>query len=233
MDYIKIIITSFFSLVALFILTKLIGNRQVSEFTMLDYVMGITIGSIAAEMATELEEPLKPLVSMITFAIVSVLISFITSKSMKIRKMIFGKPIILMKDGKAYRKNFKKSNIDLSEFFMQCRAAGYFDISAINTAILEPSGKISFFPFSHKRPLTAEDLKVVPSKDTICHCIVEDGVVLKKNLKNAGKDELWFKGELKALGIKDKEQIFFATVDEMGHLTVFENTDRCCGNPFE
>lgn len=101
MDYIKIILTSLFSLAALFALTKLVGNKQMSELTMFDYIIGISIGSIAAEMATELEEPMKPLTSMIIYALVSGLISVATSKSMKLRRFFFGRSTVLMRNGTA------------------------------------------------------------------------------------------------------------------------------------
>lgn len=232
MDYIQIVLTSLFSLVALFILTKLVGNKQISELTIFDYVIGISIGSIAAEMATELEKPLKPLTAMAVYAVVSYIISVITSKSLKLRRILFGHSIVLMRNGKLYRKNLKKGHIDLSEFLMQCRTNGYFDISAINTAVLEPSGKISFMPFPNKRPVTAEDIKTVPVNDDIFFNVIMDGQIFTENLTAAGKDINWLKNELKAQGIKKKEDVFLATLDTSGTLNVFKNNDYFEKNDF-
>lgn len=232
MDYIKIILTSLFSLAALFALTKLVGNKQMSELTMFDYIIGISIGSIAAEMATELEEPMKPLTSMIIYALVSGLISVATSKSMKLRRFFFGRSTVLMRNGKLYRKNLKRAHIDLNEFLMQCRSNGYFDISAINTAVLEPSGKISILPFSDKRPATPEDLKTVPASDDVFFNVIMDGRVQEKNLSDAGYDEVWLKNELKVQGVKSISEVFLATLDRQGTLNVFRNIDSSIKNDF-
>lgn len=226
MDYIKIVLVSLFSLLVLFVLAKIMGNKQVSQLTMFDYVIGISIGSIAAEMATELEEPFKPLLAMVVYALSAYLISIVTMKSMKLRRIIFGRSVVLMKNGKIYRNNLKKSHIDLNEFLVQCRSDGYFDISAINTAILEPNGKISILPFPDKRPVTAEDLKTVPTQDNIFYDVIMDGEIMKENLQSSSYDENWLKNELKTQGYKNEKNIFLATLDESGTLNVFENNDK-------
>ena len=137
-----------------------------------------------------------------------------------------------MRNGKLYRKNLKKGHIDLSEFLMQCRTNGYFDISAINTAVLEPSGKISFMPFPNKRPVTAEDIKTVPVNDDIFFNVIMDGQIFTENLSAAGKDINWLKNELKAQGVKNKEEVFLATLDTSGTLNVFKNNDYFEKNDF-
>ena len=108
MDIIKIITLSLGSLVILFLLTKLMGNREMSQLTMFDYIVGITIGSIAAEMSTSLENNfIEPIVAMIVYGLVTVLISYLTCKSLSIRRFFNGKAKILLDNGKLYRKNFK------------------------------------------------------------------------------------------------------------------------------
>lgn len=232
MDYLTIVLTSLFSLAALFVLTKLVGNKQMSEITMFDYINSITIGSIAAEMATELEKPLRPLTAMAVYAVASYLISIATSKSLKVRRVIFGKSIVLMRNGKIYRKNLKKGHLDLNEFLVQCRSNGYFDISAINTAVLEPSGKISFMPFPSKRPVTAEDLKTVPVNDDIFFNVIMDGRVLEENLKSTGKDINWLRNELKTQGVKSPKEVFLGVLDMSGTLNIFKNNDEFEKNDF-
>ena len=87
-DFIQIGLSAFFSIVVLFIATKLMGNRQMSQLSMFDYVNGITIGSIAAEMATAQEDLLKPLFAIVVYAAITVLISFVTSKSLRARRVL-------------------------------------------------------------------------------------------------------------------------------------------------
>ena len=147
MNIIKIISLSLGSLVILFLLTKLMGNREISQLTMFDYIVGITIGSIAAEMSTSLENNfIEPVVAMLIYGIVSFSISFFTCKSLNMRRFFTGKAKILLDNGKLYRKNFKSAKLDINEFLMECRINGYFNLSDIQTAILEPNGRISFLP---------------------------------------------------------------------------------------
>lgn len=221
MDYLKIILTSLFSLAALFLLTKLVGAKQVSELSMFDYINGISIGSIAAEMATELEDPIKPLIAMAVYAVVSFLISILNAKSVVMRRLFFGKTVVLMRNGKLYRENLRRAHLDINEFLMQCRAGGYFDISAINTAVLEPSGKISILPFSQKRPATPEDLKTVPAADEVFYNVIMEGGIMERNLADAGYDSAWLKNELEVQGKKKVKDIYLATLSRGGTLNIF------------
>lgn len=122
MEALNIIPLSLGSLIILFLLTKLMGNREMSQLTMFDYIVGITIGSIAAEMSTSLENNfLEPIIAMLVYGVSTIFISYITCKSLKIRKFISGKAKILFDNGKLYSKNFKKAKLDLTDFLMECR----------------------------------------------------------------------------------------------------------------
>lgn len=222
MEYLQIVLSSVFSLAALFLLTKVNGNRQLSELTMFDYVVGISIGSIAAEMATELEEPFKPLTAMLVYAAVLLTISFATAKLLPLRRMLFGRSIVLIRNGKMLRSAFKRARLDLNEFLVQCRSQGYFDLSAIHTAVLEPNGKLSVLPYSAHRPATPQDLKLTPGAEDIFFSVIIDGEIMHENLKAAGFDENWLKNELKNRGTRDVKKIFFASLDKNGALNLFE-----------
>lgn len=122
MDLLKIVALSLGSVIFLFILTKLMGNKEMSQLSMFDYIIGITIGSIAAEMATALESDfMQPLVAMAVYAVVSIVISVLSYKSLKFRRISSGDSLILLDNGEIYRDNFKKAKLDLNEFLMQCR----------------------------------------------------------------------------------------------------------------
>lgn len=221
MEIIKIIITSLGSIVTLFILTKVMGYRQMSQLSMFDYINGITIGSITAEMATSLEDFTKPLTAMIVYTIVVVLISELNEKSMFFRRIITGKPIILLNNGKLYYKNFKHARIDLDEFLVRCRNDGYFDVSKLQTAILESNGKISFLPLSAERPASPNDLNLNPGPDTMVANVIMDGKVLKMNLKHTGNDEKWLNNQLNIYGVSSVSDVFLATCDNNNKLSVY------------
>ena len=150
MEILQVLITSAVSLAVLFLLTKLMGNKQVSQLSMFDYIIGISIGSIAAEMATELENPENSLAAMIVYGVIAFLVSVISQRSTKVRKVMSGRPLVIMDNGIIYRENLKKARIDLSDFLTQCRTSGYFDLNQIQTAVMEYNGAISFLPV---RPL--------------------------------------------------------------------------------
>lgn len=227
MDILKIISLSFSSLVILFILTKLMGNREMSQLTMFDYIVGITIGSIAAEMSTSLESNfMEPVVAMIVYGLVTVFISYITCKSLNLRRFFTGRSRILFDNGKLYRKNFKSAKIDLNDFLMECRINGYFNLSDIQTAILEPNGKISFLPKSSKRPATPEDLNLLPSEENVVINVILDGVLLKENLSKTGNNINWLENNLKNQGINDIKKVFLATCDNQNNLSVYVKLDK-------
>ena len=227
MNYLQIIITSSVSLFALFLLTKLIGNREIAELSMFDYLNGITIGSIAAEMSTSLENNfMEPVVAMLIYGFTTFFISYITCKSLHIRRFFTGKTKILLDNGKLYRKNFKSSKLDLNEFLMECRINGYFNLSDIQTAILEPNGRISFLPKSLKRPTTPEDFNLNPEQENITINVILDGILLKENLEKTGNNLNWLEKNLKKQGIPDIKNVFLATCDNQNNLSVYVKLDK-------
>lgn len=127
MDLLKIVALSFGSVIFLFILTKLMGNKEMSQLSMFDYIIGITIGSIAAEMSTALENDfMQPVIAMAVYAVVSIVISILSYKSIKVRRIVSGNSLILFDNGELYRDNLKKAKLDLNEFLMQCRTSRIF-----------------------------------------------------------------------------------------------------------
>ena len=225
-DILYIILLSTGSIVVLFILTRLMGYRQLSELSAFDYINGITIGSIAAEMATSLEDDFtKPLVAMIVYAVFSVLLSYLSSKSFTLRKVIAGKPSVLINNGEIYEKNLKKSKIDISELLVQCRVNGFFDISKIQTAVLEENGRISILPKSEERPVTPKDLSLKVDEDYLVANLIIDGNVMRKNLKSSGKDETWLNNQLSANGVKDVKDVLLATCDMNNNVSVYKKTN--------
>ena len=221
MEIMKVLLTSFLSVGALFAIAKIMGHKQMSQLDFFDYISGITIGSIAAELATELEGPLKPLIAIVVYGIVAVLLSKITSLFPKTRKFINGTPTILMNGGKLYRENMKKAKLDLSEFMVMCRQQGYFNLGNIQTAVFEFNGKLSILPISKKRPANPEDLNLSPAPEYIQTEVVIDGRVLDENLKRMGLDDKWLQKQLTAQGYKNPQEVFLALCDGNKQLTVF------------
>ena len=221
MEVFKVLLTSILSVGALFAIAKIMGHKQMSQLDFFDYISGITIGSIAAELATELEEPLKPLIAIAVYGATAVFLSKITSLFPKTRKYINGTPTILMNNGKLYRQNMKKAKLDLSEFMVMCRQLGYFNLGDIQTAVFEFNGKLSILPVSKKRPANPQDLNLSPAPEYIQTEVIMDGHILGENLKRMGLDDKWLQKQLAAQGYKQSQEVFLAVCDENNQLTVF------------
>ena len=222
MDFLKVSLTSFFSAAALFIIAKFMGHKQMAQLDFFDYITGITIGSIAAEMATELESPWKPLVAMLVYGIITVLLTFITSKCPRMRRFINGTPTVIMSDGKFCRENMKKAKLDLSEFMVMCRQEGYFNLNDIRTAIFEFNGRLTILPKSTKRPVTPDDLKLVPKPEALNTEVIMDGRILEGNLKRLGLDREWLKTKLAAEGVKSAKEVILGLCDSDFNLIIFK-----------
>ena len=223
MDILKIIVLSVGSFIVLFILTKLMGNREMAQLSMFDYIISITIGSIAAEMSTALDDNfIEPLIAMVVYAVGAIIVSLLALHSMKARRFISGTSLILYDNGKIFSKNLKKSKMDLNEFLMQCRTNGYFNLSDIQTAILESNGKLSFIPNTLKRPATPEDLNLNPKQDFLLSNIIIDGKVIEENLKNTGNNINWLKTNIEKQKAGKIEDILLATCDKDNNLTVYK-----------
>ena len=222
MEVLKVLLTSLFSAATMFLIAKVIGHKQVAQLDFFDYITGITIGSIAAELATSLETPWwKPFIAMIVFGLITVVLSLITRKFPRSRKFINGSPTIVMDNGKLYRKNMKKAKLELSEFLLLCRQEGYFNLDDIKTAVFEYNGKLSILPVSAKRPLIPEDISLSPKPEHIGTEVIMDGRIIGDNLKRKGLDEIWLKKELKQQGYKTAEEIFLGICGADNELTLY------------
>lgn len=221
MEIVKVIFASLLSAVSLFIIAKILGHKQMAQLDFFDYVTGITIGSIAAELATELESPSKPLIAMVVYGAVAYALTIIAHKLPKARKFINGTPTIIMDGGKLYRENMKKSKLELSEFMVMCRQEGYFDINDIETAIFEYNGRLTILPRSQKRPLNPEDMSISPEKAAICTEIIMDGRILHENLKRRGFNLEWLEKQLKSQRYESPREIFLGICDRNNKLTLF------------
>ena len=210
MELLSVVLSTFLSIAVIFIITKLMGHKQVAQLDFFDYVSGITIGSIAAELATDIEAPWKPLVATVVYGIVSMILNYITRRIMRSRRYVNGAPIVLMEGGRIYRESMKKAKLDLTEFMLLCRERGYFDLDDIGIALFECNGKLSVLPRAESRPVTARDLEIGVKTDSRGYEIIMDGVTLFENLVRIGRDERWLSGRLSELGYADVGGVLLA-----------------------
>ena len=222
MPVLTLCLTTVGSFAVLFLSAKLIGHKQIAQLDFFDYITGITIGSIAAEMATELEEPWKPMIAMVIYGGITLALSLISSRFPRSRKYLNGTPTILMDHGKLYYENLKKARLDLSEFLVLCRQQGYFDLTTIQTAIFEYNGKLTILPVTTQRPVTPQDLDMSPDQELIFTELIMDGRILEDNLHRMGLDRTWLDKQLKQRHISSAKEVFLAVCDRNLKVVLFE-----------
>lgn len=209
----QIIVTTLGSWVVLFGLTKLTGNRQLHEMSLFDYVCSITIGSIAAELASELENPLYPLTALIVFGLATYLLAILSLKSPALRKAARGTPQVLFNGGTIYRRNLRRAKLSTDEFLMLCRCAGYFDLSQIQTVLFECNGTVSVLPKAENRPATPADWNMKCADESVFQALVLDGHICQKALALYKKEERWLNRQLSAAGFQNWREVCVALYD--------------------
>lgn len=216
-------IIGFFSLL---IFTKILGKQQISQLTFFDYTLGITIGSIAATLTTDLSSRAWPhWVGLIAWAALSYLMEVVTVKWIKVAEYVDGKPTVVIKKGKIMEDSLKKMKFRVSDLLSLLRNKNVFDLSEIEYAILEPNGQVSIMLKSENQPLTPKDMNIVTKPLILGTELIYDGVILDENLRSINKGREWLMNELKSYNVKDVSEVLLARVSPKGSLYVDKYND--------
>lgn len=202
-------IISFFSLL---IFARILGKQQISQLTFFDYILGITIGSTASTLTTDLTSRAWPhWVGLITWSSLSLLLQYITLKSKKASDYLDDVPSVVIMDGKILEDAMRKSKYRLGELLEQLRDKGVFDLTQVAFAVLEKDGQLSVLKKAEYQPVTPKDMKLSVSKVALSSEIIYDGLIIDENLKNIKKDMNWLLGQLKANNISSPAEVFVAS----------------------
>lgn len=223
-----VLIDSAVAFLYLFVISKLLGKKQIAQLEFIDYTVGISLGSIAAEMATNTEVPFYYfLIAMTIFFLFAALVAVVGRKTTFLKRLLKGKPATLIYDGKINYKELKKNKIDVNDLLSMLREKGYFDIADVAYAVFEPSGELSVLPVGAQKPLVMEDLdkdKIKPAQ--LEDIVVVDGVLSWSGLNNAGKDEQWLFKRLGVTDGKDLKDILLCVYDaENDKLNTYRKSD--------
>ena len=222
MNFLEVVYRTFLSALTLFLLAKAMGRKQIGELNTFDYIIGITIGSIASEMTVNSDVSLiNCIVAMAVLSLIGILISYGTTKSMFLRRFFTECPIILIENGKIIEKGLNKARFDINDLLQECRINGYFDISEIAYAVMEANGRISFLLKSKYTPVTLSDMKIKASKKGLCVNLIIDGNIMMEHLKNINKDSAWLLTRLENMGYSDYSNILLASCDTKEQITVY------------
>ncbi len=211
-----VLIDSAVAFVYLFVISKLLGKKQIAQLEFIDYAVGISLGSIAAEMATNTETPFYYfLIAMTIFFALAFAVAIIGRKCTFLKRVLKGKPATLIYDGKIDYKQLKKSNIDVNDLLSMLREKGYFDISDVAYAIFEPSGELSVMPTGAQKPLVMQDFdKEKIEKAELANVLIADGTVSHSGLSEIDKDEAWLFNRLRIGDKSDLDNIILAVYDD-------------------
>lgn len=228
-DYKEILEVSYralISLVTLFLITKLLGKKQVSQLSLFDYVIGISIGNFAAEVTINLEaEWINGVVAVIIFGVVAYLVSILTMKSIAARRFFMGAPTVVIQNGKIIKESLKKVKFDINDLLEECRNNNVFDLNQINYALMEANGKLSILLKPEYLPLTPNDMKLKVNRNGLVANVVIDKKIMLNNLLQMGKDEKWLIKELKNKGII-LDDILLATLDINSTLMIYKQKEN-------
>ncbi|MBZ9609210.1 DUF421 domain-containing protein [Clostridium estertheticum] len=201
-------IIGFFTLL---IFTRILGKQQISQLTFFDYVVGITIGSTASTLTTDLTSRAWPhWVGLLTWAVLCFILQLITVTSKTAEKYLDGEPTIIIINGKVLEKSMKKFRYTIGDLLSQLRDKGVFDLSDVAYAILEKDGQLSILKKTQCDTVTANDLKVKTTPASIDFEIIYDGSILQDNLDKINRNEKWLMTKLKKKGINDASEVFLA-----------------------
>lgn len=217
-------IISFFSLL---IFTRILGKEQISQLTFFDYILGITIGSIAATLSTDLSSRSWPhWIGLIVWAALGLLLEYITLRWRYVAKYLENEPTIVIMNGKIMEKTLKKMKFRVSDITELLRNKDIFDMNEVDFAIIEPNGQLSVLKKPEFQNLTPKDMHIQKKPSGISSELIYDGILIEENLRQLEKDKNWLLSELKKKGITNISDVFIATLDSSGSLYLDLYDDR-------
>lgn len=219
-EWLDVIVRSVLFVLVLFFITKVLGKKQIAQLSLFEYVNGITIGSIAAEVIMGLEQNMfYGLLAILIVGIIPFLGGLISLKSKMFRDFTEGKGTIFIKDGKIMEDNLKKERYTIDEMLGLLRNKDVFQVSDVQFAVLEATGDLSIMLKKENQPLTPKDLNMKVASVKEPQTVIMDGKIIDEPLATAGYSRAWLKTELEKLGVTI-ENVFLGQVNSYGEVTV-------------
>jgi len=214
-----VVVRSIIGFFTLLIIARVLGKQQISQLTFFDYVLGITIGSIAATLSVDLSSRAWPhWVGLMVWAVIVWALQWFTLKSRSAGKYIVGEPTVVIMNGQILEDAMRSIRYTLADLLEQLRDKGVFDLKQVGFAVVETDGKISVLLKPQFLPTTPQDLNLPIQNSGLSTELIYDGVIIHENLKQANVDRLWLEKELKNKGIVHVSEVFLATIDVSGNL---------------
>ena len=205
---------------------RLMGKRQIGQMEASEFVVAMLIADLAAVPMQDGSIPLfSGAVPLLTVLALEVVMSFFVMKSIRFRKFLCGKPVILIDNGKVMQQNLRSTRITMDELTSHLRQKDVLTIGDVQYAILETDGNLSVFPYASRQPAAAEDAKVKVKRRSLPVTVINDGVLSRQDLARAGKDMVWLRNTLGKHKAR-QDNTLLLTVDEEDNVVWIGKSDR-------
>lgn len=216
-----VVVRGVIAFVTLLILTRVLGKQQIAQLDFFEYVLGITIGSIASSLTIDLSIKAFPQwVGLVTWIVAVIISQCVTIRWRVAAKYINGEPTIIIMDGKIMEKTMRSLRYTLTDLLEQLRQKDVFDLEQVAYAIVETSGQLSVLLKPDYQAVKRRDLNLVGPTERVNIELIFDGVLIEPNLRQAGVSSDWLRQQLQGRGIKDVSEVFLATIDANKQLYV-------------
>lgn len=225
-DVVEVALRSGFAFVTLLFLTRLMGKTEVSQLTFFDYVVGISIGTLAASISIDIDKQvLLALTALFVWAGLKILTGITVLKSQPARKLLEGEPTVVIKNGKLMEEAMARVRYNVDSLEAQLRNAKVFDLSQVEEAVLETNGKLSVLLKSQHQPVTPADMKISTKYKGMPQVLVVDGNLAKNRLDEIGLSEEWLYEQLENQGVNDLSEVMVAQLNTSGELYIDKKSD--------
>ena len=195
------------------ILARIMGRKLISQMTFFDFIVGVTMGTLTANVMVDMSNPASSSVTaLIILSALSIGIGFLNIKSFKLRKMIDSEPVTLVKNGTIIEENMKNTRLTINELMMKMREKNAFSLADVEFAIMETDGMLSVLTKADKKPVTPSQMNIKAESEGLMKDVIIDGNLIEENLKAAGVDKNWIKGELQKQNVNNFSDVFYGGI---------------------
>jgi uncharacterized membrane protein YcaP (DUF421 family) len=196
---------------------RLMGKKQVGELEPTELVLAMLLSDLASVPMQDFGLPLLfGVLPIVLLVCLTMLLSVLTLKSIRIRELLYGRPSLILDHGQILQGELERNRLTVDELLEELRKQGILDLSAVKYAILENSGEISVIPYEEEAPATPKQLSLCVEAAGLPLILISDGRILDHNLRHMHRDRSWLYQQLHQQGLESVKQVFLLTLDETG-----------------
>lgn len=232
-ELIDILLQTLIAFFAILFIARILGRQQVAQLTVHEYINGITFGSIAATVATDLgQSTWGHILGLFLFGALTFLITYLSKKHRGLSKVIQGEPILVIQDGHILEKNLSRFHYTVDDLTHLLRKKDVFNIEDVKYGILETTGELSVLKVAQKENVKVEDMNLKTAQEELITDIIVTGNIIYDNLEKRDISIKWLTSQLKMIGVKDIKDIYYATLDKDKKIYI-DNFNDNLNNPVD